>query len=220
MANVQVFGSVREIETRIQTGTYAFLTTGAAALNSSIGSDLLLAGGAVRIAGLGKQIVRSGSLCTVEYFDSPMSQPVVHEIESDLIERVTLAEQPRVYHFDEAAHSWEIGRLLKDHGGRPSGRPSMEREAPRLTGQRRSHNSPCCGISGKLSLYCGRLIAAAPLGLRPDATDAPKLTGGSPDLASKSRRKILAGIESAKRSDIGDAAIRLGLKQLTGTLDT
>src|SRR3546814_15273063 len=31
---------------------------------------------------------------------------------SDLI----IAEQTRVYHFDESAGTWEIGRLLDDHG--------------------------------------------------------------------------------------------------------
>ncbi|WP_281040955.1 protein DpdE [Rhizobium sp. BK068] len=65
---------------------------------------------------MGKQIDRRGSLCAVEYFDSPMSELVVHQIEAHLIERVTLAEQTRIYHFDEAAGSWEIGRLLDDHG--------------------------------------------------------------------------------------------------------
>jgi ATP-dependent helicase HepA len=66
--------------------------------------------------GIGKQIDRIGSLCAIEYFDSPTSELVVHKIESELIERVTLAEQTRVYHFDEALGAWEIGRLLDDHG--------------------------------------------------------------------------------------------------------
>ncbi|WP_325065498.1 protein DpdE [Sphingomonas paucimobilis] len=73
-------------------------------------------GGQYASLGIGKQIDRSGSFCAVEYFDSPTSEPVVHEIEHDLIERITLAEQTRVYHFDEAAGAWEIGRLLDDHG--------------------------------------------------------------------------------------------------------
>ncbi|OHV85442.1 hypothetical protein LCM4579_01245 [Ensifer sp. LCM 4579] len=52
----------------------------------------------------------------MEYFDSPTSEPVVHEIESELVEGVTLAEQTRIYHFDEVAGAWEFGRLLDDHG--------------------------------------------------------------------------------------------------------
>lgn len=66
--------------------------------------------------GIGKQIARAGDLCTVEYFDSPTSAPIVYEFPSDLLEYVMLAEQTRVYHFDEAAAVWEIGRLLDDHG--------------------------------------------------------------------------------------------------------
>lgn len=73
-------------------------------------------GGQYASLGIGKQIDRSGSFCTVEYFDSPTSELVIHEVEHDMIERVTLAEQTRVYHYDEAAGAWEIGRLLDDHG--------------------------------------------------------------------------------------------------------
>ncbi len=73
-------------------------------------------GGQYASLGIGKLVGRTGSLCVVEYFDSPMTDLVVHQIESDLMERVTLAEQTRIYHFDEAAASWEIGRLLDDHG--------------------------------------------------------------------------------------------------------
>lgn len=73
-------------------------------------------GGQYASLGIGKLVGRAGSLCFVEYFDSPMTELVVHQIESDLMERVTLAEQTRIYHFDEAAGSWQIGRLLDDHG--------------------------------------------------------------------------------------------------------
>lgn len=66
--------------------------------------------------GIGKRINRQGSNCSVAYFDSPMSDPVVHEIDDEFLERVTIAEQTRVYHFDEATGVWEIGRLLDDHG--------------------------------------------------------------------------------------------------------
>lgn len=73
-------------------------------------------GGDCKKLGVGKQIDRNEILCSVEYFDTPTSSPVVHEIEADLLVRVTLAEQTRVYHFDTATGTWEIGRLLDDHG--------------------------------------------------------------------------------------------------------
>ena len=73
-------------------------------------------GGQYASLGIGKQIDQSGSVCAVEYFDGPTSDAVVLEIERELIERVTLAGQTRVYHFDEASGAWEIGRLLEDHG--------------------------------------------------------------------------------------------------------
>lgn len=66
--------------------------------------------------GVGKCIDRRGTLCSVEYFDSPTTDVVVHTIEKDLIARVALAKHTRVYHFDEAARTWEIGRFLEDHG--------------------------------------------------------------------------------------------------------
>lgn len=66
--------------------------------------------------GIGKLIDRRGALCSVEYFDAPTSERVVHQIEQSHLEPVTIAEQTRVYHFNEAAGVWEIGRLLDDHG--------------------------------------------------------------------------------------------------------
>ncbi len=66
--------------------------------------------------GIGKQVERKGNRCSVEYFDMPTAAPIVVEIEAGLLKRETLAEQTRVYHFDEASRSWEIGRLLDDHG--------------------------------------------------------------------------------------------------------
>ncbi|ULJ82693.1 hypothetical protein MF410_34200 (plasmid) [Rhizobium sp. C104] len=73
-------------------------------------------GGEYAVLGIGKLVDRRGSLCFVEYFDSPTAEPIVHQIESELIARVTLAGQTRIYHFDEPAGAWEIGRLLDDHG--------------------------------------------------------------------------------------------------------
>ncbi|WP_287376924.1 protein DpdE [Mesorhizobium sp.] len=66
--------------------------------------------------GVGKQIGQNGSLCSVEYFDSPTCEPLVHSISEDAIERVTLIKQTRIYHFDEATGAWEIGHLLGDSG--------------------------------------------------------------------------------------------------------
>lgn len=66
--------------------------------------------------GVGKRIDCKGSRCSVEYFDGPTSGPVVHDMDADSLERVTLAEQTRVYHFDTSTGTWEIGRLLDDHG--------------------------------------------------------------------------------------------------------
>lgn len=74
------------------------------------------AGGQYASLGIGKQVDRQGTVCSVAYFDSPTSDLVVHDIDDQLLERVTIAEQTRVYHFDEAAGVWEIGRLLDDHG--------------------------------------------------------------------------------------------------------
>jgi ATP-dependent helicase HepA len=66
--------------------------------------------------GIGKLIDRKGSRCSVEYFDTPTADPVVHATKFNLIKRVALAEQTRVYHLDSVAGTWEIGRLLDDHG--------------------------------------------------------------------------------------------------------
>jgi len=66
--------------------------------------------------GIGKKIGRQENFCLVEYFDSPTAEVIVCKVEEQLIERALIAEQTRVYHFDESAGVWEIGRLLDDHG--------------------------------------------------------------------------------------------------------
>ena len=73
-------------------------------------------GGRCTALGIGKLIGRQGKHCTVEYFDSPTSDLIVHAIDETLIERVTIPEQTRIYHFDESEGAWEVGRLLDDHG--------------------------------------------------------------------------------------------------------
>ena len=66
--------------------------------------------------GIGKQIDRQGTRCSVEYFDAPTSDPIVHKIATDHVEPYTLPEQTRVYHFNPTLGAWEIGRLLHDNG--------------------------------------------------------------------------------------------------------
>ena len=66
--------------------------------------------------GVGKQVDRQGTVVSVQYFDSPTADFIFHEIEAHILEQATIAEQTRIYHFDEAAGVWEIGRLLDDHG--------------------------------------------------------------------------------------------------------
>jgi hypothetical protein len=58
----------------------------------------------------------SGQHCSVEYFDAPVSKPIVLDLDIAAIEAVTLPEQTRIYHFNDAIGAWEIGRLLDDHG--------------------------------------------------------------------------------------------------------
>ena len=66
--------------------------------------------------GVGKEIDRSGDLCTVEYFDGPSSDRVTVSLSTDAIAPVRIPEQARIYHFDPLIGAWEIGRLLDDHG--------------------------------------------------------------------------------------------------------
>ena len=70
------------------------------------------------VLGIGKQIDRKGSLCRVEYFDSPTSDLVIHEVDVRYLKRETISGQTRVYHFDVNTQSWAIGRLLEDYGDR------------------------------------------------------------------------------------------------------
>lgn len=66
--------------------------------------------------GIGKQIDRSGDLCTVEYFDGPSSDRIIVALTNDAIAPVRIPEQARIYHFNTKIGAWEIGRLLDDHG--------------------------------------------------------------------------------------------------------
>lgn len=66
--------------------------------------------------GIGKQIDIQDDVCLVEFFDAPTSDPIVHAIPTESVHPVTLPGQTRVYHFNPALSSWQIGRLLDDHG--------------------------------------------------------------------------------------------------------
>lgn len=73
-------------------------------------------GGEFASLGIGKQIDRQGDVCSVEYFDAPVADTIVHSISANLVEAITLPEQTRVYHFNPLLAAWEIGRLLDDLG--------------------------------------------------------------------------------------------------------
>lgn len=73
-------------------------------------------GGEFASLGIGKQVDRQGDSCSIEYFDSPTSETVVRTVDARSVAPAALAEQTRIYHFDQGAGVWEIGRLLDDHG--------------------------------------------------------------------------------------------------------
>lgn len=72
--------------------------------------------GEAAVFGVGKQIDRSGDVCTIAYFDAPTEDPIKVELLAHQIEPVTIPEQTRVYYLNLAIGAWEIGRLLDDHG--------------------------------------------------------------------------------------------------------
>ena len=66
--------------------------------------------------GIGKLLSRTGAACIVEYFDAPVSDPVLKECLSSELGSVSIPAQTRVYAFDNTVGAWEIGRVLDDHG--------------------------------------------------------------------------------------------------------
>ena len=66
--------------------------------------------------GIGKLLSQDGPTCTVEYFDAPMLEPVLKECLSSELGSVAIPAQTRVYAQDTTAGSWEVGRVLDDHG--------------------------------------------------------------------------------------------------------
>lgn len=69
-----------------------------------------------RTWGIGKLLSQNGAECTVEYFDTPMDEPVLHQCLASDIRSLTLPSQTRVYSYNPGLAAWEIGRLLDDHG--------------------------------------------------------------------------------------------------------
>jgi ATP-dependent helicase HepA len=72
------------------------------------------ANGSVR--GLAKLVERNAERLVVEFFDAPTMPPRLEEVESTLVDPITLPEQTRLYHFNERLQAWRIGRLIDDHG--------------------------------------------------------------------------------------------------------
>ncbi|MET3527178.1 protein DpdE [Phenylobacterium koreense] len=66
--------------------------------------------------GVGKLLSRTGAACIVEYFDAPVSEPILRECLSSELGSISIPAQTRVYAFDSAIGAWEIGRVLDDHG--------------------------------------------------------------------------------------------------------
>jgi ATP-dependent helicase HepA len=68
--------------------------------------------------GLGKLVSVSGSLATVEYFHSPVDDPVVVTLSTSSLRKVEVAPQTRAYWFDTTLHAWRVGRILDGEGDR------------------------------------------------------------------------------------------------------
>ena len=94
-------------------------------------------GGEFASLGIGKQVDRQGDSCSVEYFDSPTSEAIVRTVDARSVEPVALAEQTRVYHFDQVVGVWEIGRRQS-----PRSVPQRENKTPKIRGDFRSVGSP------------------------------------------------------------------------------
>ncbi|RYG27442.1 hypothetical protein EON81_30155, partial [bacterium] len=53
-----------------------------------------------RTWGIGKLLSQEGAECTVEYFDTPMDEPVLHRCLASDIRSLTLPSQTRVYSYN------------------------------------------------------------------------------------------------------------------------
>ncbi len=68
--------------------------------------------------GLGKVVSVNGSLATVEYFNSPIDDPIVVTLCTSSLRNVEVAPQTRAYWFDKALRAWRVGRILDGQGDR------------------------------------------------------------------------------------------------------
>lgn len=68
--------------------------------------------------GLGKVLSTGGSLATVEYFHSPIDDPIVLTLPTSSLHKVEVAPQTRAYWFDTALNAWRVGRILDGEGDR------------------------------------------------------------------------------------------------------
>ncbi|RYG88174.1 MAG: helicase, partial [Alphaproteobacteria bacterium] len=72
--------------------------------------------GESRTWGVGKLLSQSGEDCTVEYFDSPMAEPIIRNCLASELRTVSLPAETRVFTFNTGIGAWEIGRIVDDHG--------------------------------------------------------------------------------------------------------
>ncbi|MBB4423907.1 hypothetical protein GGD66_002451 [Bradyrhizobium sp. CIR48] len=106
--------------------------------------------------GIGKKLITNGQRCSVEYFDAPVSKPIVIDLDVGVIEAVTLPEQTRIYHFNDVLGAWEIGRLLDDHGDKqfvrfPNGISRYLKVSDVFVRWRRAIEDPTAFLGAKIS---------------------------------------------------------------------
>lgn len=106
--------------------------------------------------GIGKKLNSNGQRCSVEYFDAPVSKPIVVDLDLGAIEAVTLPEQTRIYHFNDVLGAWEIGRLLDDHGDKqfirfPNGVSRYLKVSEIFVRCRRAIEDPTAFLGAKIS---------------------------------------------------------------------
>lgn len=62
--------------------------------------------------GIGKVISTSGTLATVQYFNSPIDEPEMVTVPISLVRQVSIPSQTRAYWFDETLKAWRVGRII------------------------------------------------------------------------------------------------------------
>ncbi|WLB09477.1 protein DpdE [Bradyrhizobium elkanii] len=68
--------------------------------------------------GIGKIVSISGTLATVQYFNSPIDEPEIITVPLSLVREVGIPTQTRAYWFDEALKAWRVGRIIDGDGNR------------------------------------------------------------------------------------------------------